>query len=232
MKKHVLVLCVAAAFSFAFALSLCISSLTAPVFAYENKLKIVLDAGHGGIDGGVTGKKTGKKESDINLAIVMLLKTELEESGFDVVLTRKTEGGLYDMATDGFKRRDMQKRKQIIEEENPELVLSIHQNFYSSTSVRGGQVFFETGDERGQVLAEQVQKGLNEFYQTQGAKSRQIKTGEYYMLSCGDCPSVIVECGFLSNAKDEELLVKKSGQKQIASAIFSGILGYFSENSA
>ena len=232
MKKHVFVLCVVAVCSFVFALSLCISSLTAPVFAYDQKLKIVLDAGHGGVDGGVTGKKTGKKESEINLAIVNYLKIELEEAGFEVVLTRKTNAGLYGAATDGFKRRDMQKRKQIIEETDPALVLSVHQNFYPSSSVRGGQVFFEQGNEGAERLAQNVQNGLNALYKKQGAKPRNSKTGEYYILSCGNCPSVIVECGFLSNEKDEVLLVTKSGQKKISSAIFSGILGYFSENSA
>ena len=232
MKKHVIVLCIAAAVSFIFALSLCISSLTAPVFAYESKLTIVLDAGHGGIDGGVTGRKTGKKESEINLAIVMQLKLELEDSGFEVVLTRKTDGGLYDVATDGFKRRDMKKRKEIIENADPELVVSVHQNFYSSTSVRGGQVFFEQGNERGERLAKSIQNGLNAVYEKEGVKSREVKTGEYYMVSCCKCPSVIVECGFLSNVKDEELLVKKSGQEKITKAIYAGILGYFAENGA
>lgn len=232
MKRHLIILCIAAAVSFVFALSLCISSLTAPVFAQESKLKIVLDAGHGGIDGGVVGRKTGKKESEINLAIVMLLKSELEESGFEVVLTRKTDGGLYGVATDGFKRRDMKKRKEIIENANPELMVSVHQNFYPSASVRGGQVFFEQGNIDGERLAQSLQNGLNSLYEKEGAKSRLIKTGEYYMLSCCDCPSVIVECGFLSNLKDEELLVKKTGQKKIAAAIFSGILGYFAQNGA
>ncbi len=228
MKKSVLFICIAAACSFVFALSLCLASLTAPVFAYENKLKIVLDAGHGGIDGGVVGAKTGKKESEINLSLVMLLKTDLEEAGFEVALTRKTDAGLYGVATQGFKRRDMKKRKEIIEREDPALVLSVHQNFYPSKSVRGGQVFFETGNEGGELLAKSLQNELNGLYEKEGAKARKEKTGEYYILSCGDCPSVIVECGFLSNEKDEALLTGQNGRKKIVGALFAGVLGYFS----
>ena len=82
----------------------------------EGGMRIVLDAGHGGIDGGVVGRTTGAKESNINLAITHSLKDVLEDMGFEVTLTRKTEGGLYGAPTKGFKRRDMERRKEIIEE--------------------------------------------------------------------------------------------------------------------
>lgn len=104
---------------------MCINALSVPVFAVTRPMCVVLDAGHGGIDGGVVGRETGVKESDVNLAVTMKLKTVLERAGFDVVLTRKTEAGLYGRGDPkGFKRRDMSKRKEIIEEAKPIVMIS------------------------------------------------------------------------------------------------------------
>ena len=92
---------------------------------------IVLDAGHGGIDVGVTGVRTGVKESVINLTLTKKLEKLLVESGFNVVLTRKTDAGLYGFVGKNFKKRDMLKRKEIIEQAKPLLVVSLHLNNYS-----------------------------------------------------------------------------------------------------
>ncbi len=193
----------------------------------SGQFRIVLDAGHGGVDGGVVGRTTGLKESDLNLSITHFLKDELTDMGFDVILTRKTEAGLYDTATKGFKKRDMQRRKELIEAAKPDLVLSIHQNFYPSGSVRGGQVFYSKKSEDGKALAIALQRQLNELYATEGVKARAEKSGEYYMLECSVYPSVIVECGFLSNSADERLLQSKTWQKKLASSIAAGVVGYF-----
>ena len=233
MKKAVLGI-VSVALVFFMATCICLGGLFViqPVSAFESGMKILLDAGHGGVDGGVVGKTSRVKESDLNLAIVYKLKTELEEIGFEVVLTRKTEAGLYDAATKGFKKRDMQKRKEIIERENPTMVLSIHQNFYPSQTPRGGQVFYEKGNWAGERLAIPIQKELNALYEKEGVKSRNATYGEYFMLSCTKNPSVIVECGFLSNAKDEGLLLNETWQKKLVEGIAGGVLAYFSNISA
>ncbi len=230
MKKTFLGISMAFVVFFA-ALGVCLRALftAQPVSAFENGMIIVLDAGHGGVDGGVVGKKTGIKESDLNLTIVYKLKTELEELGFEVVLTRKTEAGLYDTATKGFKKRDMQKRKEIIERVDPAMILSIHQNFYPSQSPRGGQVFYDKGNEGSKKLALLTQQKLNALYAQEGAKARNATSGEFFMLSCSDCPSVIVECGFLSNGNDEALLTNESWQKKLAQALALGALAYFSD---
>ena len=189
---------------------------------------IVLDAGHGGVDGGVVGRETGVKESDLNLAVTMKLKTVLERAGFEVVLTRKTEAGLYGAATTGFKKRDMQKRKEIIEEAKPVAMISVHQNFYSTRTTRGGQVFYRTGSESGKKLAEGIQNQFNLLYAEEGVSPRTAATGDYYMLKCTDYTSVIAECGFLSSRADESLLVTESFQERVAEAIYAGLIGYFS----
>ncbi len=235
MKKLILSLYLAVAIGFMTAVALCAQALNSPQTVasfYDGGMKIVLDAGHGGIDGGVTGKTTGVKESELNLSVTMALKDALEDMGFEVTLTRKTSAGLYGAATKGFKRRDMQKRKEIIEKADPALVLSIHQNFYPSRSSRGAQVFYNRLDERGKRLALKTQERLNEFYQTEGAKPRNAMVGEYFMLECSSAPSIIVECGFLSNESDEKLLTSERGQKRLVSAIAAGVIEYLSDSVA
>lgn len=221
--------------AFIAAVGLCFKALSMPqaVFSYaDSGMKIVLDAGHGGIDGGVTGKVTGTKESDINLAITTRLYQTLSDMGFEVTLTRKTEAGLYGAAKKGFKKRDMQRRKEIIEETDPSLVLSIHQNFYPSKRSRGAQVFYKKEDENALKFACALQEKLNALYATEGVAARNAATGDYFILKCSDCPSVIVECGFLSNAADEKLLLSEVWQKQIAQNIAEGIVAYLSDSAA
>ncbi len=236
MKKTFLVGFALALASFFTAVVMCMQVLNGVVVATTavggGKLRVVLDAGHGGIDGGVVGRTTGIKESDLNLSITHLLKDALTDMGFDVVLTRKTEAGLYDTATKGFKKRDMQRRKEVIEKARPDLVLSIHQNFYASKNVRGGQVFYGERNENSKALALAVQERLNGLYAEFGVKERSVKTGEYYMLECTEYPSVIVECGFLSNPEDERLLADRSWQKKLVSAIAVGVVGYLDGISA
>ena len=187
---------------------------------------IVLDAGHGGIDAGVRGKKSGIKESDINLAITYELKSCFESAGFCVVLTRKSQAGLYGLPTKGFKLRDMQKRRDIIQECGADMVISVHQNFYSDTSRRGAQVFFNKESQSGKQLAVCIQQSLNSM---EGAAEKNSPLiGDYYMLECTDSPSVIVECGFLSNESDEALLSDEEYRTQIAYAIFAGAVSYYS----
>lgn len=235
MKRNFFVDVSATLALFITAVILCINalSLPVPVFAASPAgMKIVLDAGHGGMDGGVTGLKTGVKESDLNLQITFAIKAELEEMGFEVVLTRKTAAGLYGTTAKGFKRRDMQARKAVIQEAKPDLVLSIHQNRYPAHSTRGGQVFFDGEHEGSKLLAETLQGSLNALYKTQGARERTVMKGEYYILACAPVPSVIIECGFLSNAADEALLVSPEWQKKIAGSVASGLMQYFSLSSS
>lgn len=207
---------------------LCLHGLAAPVsvLAAANA-KIVIDAGHGGIDGGVTGKYTGVKESDLNLEIAYLTAEKFREAGFEAVLTRKTSEGLYGTTAKGFKKRDMQKRREIIEEARPAVVVSIHQNFYPSSFSRGAQAFYLKGSETGAKLAECLQESLNKLYGGRGAPKRNKATGDFFMLSCSEYPSSLVECGFLSNAKDERLLTSDEFKTEIARAIVGGVIAYF-----
>ena len=224
----------AVALLFMAAVGMCVQVLNAPraVAAFDESICIVLDAGHGGVDGGVVGRCSNIKESDLNLAITYKLKDELEGMGFQVVLTRKTEAGLYDTVMKGFKKRDMQKRREIIQDKKPAMVLSIHQNFYPSKQPRGGQVFYSKGNMDGAKLANGLQKKINGLYAEEGAKQRVVAAGDFFILQCVDAPSVIVECGFLSNEKDEALLIDENWQKRLAKSLAEGTMEYFSDASA
>lgn len=192
-------------------------------------VKIVLDAGHGGIDGGVSGIKTGVSESEINLAVVKKLETYLKDAGLSVILTRTSDAGLYGVASSTLKRRDMEKRKEIIERAQPTMVVSVHMNYYPNSSRRGGQVFYRADSENSAVLARSVQQSLNALYQD--VKDYSPLSGDYYILNCTDYASVIAECGFLSNPVDEALLITDEFQSALAYSLFRGIVGYLTESS-
>ena len=209
----------------------CLSALSkaASGNAQGARVKIVLDAGHGGVDGGVTGVKTGVKESELNLAVVKKLEKYLTDAGITVVLTRSSSAGLYGVAAGNLKRKDMQKRRDIILKEKPVLVLSVHMNKYSSPSRRGAQVFYKSGDDEGKLLADSVQKSFNAM--EEATRDCAALTGDYYILNCSPYPSVIAECGFLSNPDDEALLITEEYQSSVAYAIFKGVVGYLTEAS-
>ena len=102
---------------------------------------IVIDAGHGGIDAGSSGKTTGVKESDLNLRYAKALKAMCEDSNIKVVMTRKDENGLYSPNASNKKKSEMQKRKQIIDNSDADLVISIHMNSFKQAYCKGAQFF-------------------------------------------------------------------------------------------
>ena len=190
----------------------------------SDRFTVVIDAGHGGIDGGVSGITTGVKESELNLDIARKLKTKFDKSGAKTVMTRKTEAGLYGIYSKGFKRRDMQKRKQITLNAKADVFVSIHLNYYSSPLRRGAQVFYKIDEEKSKSLADIVQAELN------GGKEYErdytALAGDYYVLNEADCAAILCECGFLSNAEDEKLLLTDEYRAEIVEKIFNGIEKY------
>ncbi|MDD7186210.1 MAG: N-acetylmuramoyl-L-alanine amidase [Clostridia bacterium] len=190
----------------------------------SDRFTVVIDAGHGGIDGGVLGITTGVKESELNLDIARKLKTKFDKSGAKTVMTRKTEAGLYGIYSKGFKRRDMQKRKQITLNAKADVFVSIHLNYYSSPLRRGAQVFYKIDDEKSKSLADIVQAELNGGNECD--RDYTALAGDYYVLNEADCAAILCECGFLSNAEDEKLLLTDEYRAEIAEKIFNGIEKY------
>lgn len=184
---------------------------------------IVIDAGHGGIDPGSIGYKTKVKESVINLSVAKKLEQKLSEIGLRVIMTRKDENGLYGLSTTNYKKRDMQKRRDIIEKAHPDVVVSVHMNSYVRHNLRGAQVFFDKTSPVSEQLALFIQ---DQFASKLEKSDKGISVGDYYMLKCTKAASVIAECGFLSNEEDEKLLLNEAYQDKIAECIFVGIVGF------
>ena len=149
----------------------------------------------------------------------------LEEEGVQVVFTREDDRGLYEEDSPNKKNQDLKKRCEIIQETDPLLTVSIHQNSYQDQSVCGPQVFYYTGSEKGGELAEYIQEALNEELEIQ--RPRKAKANDsYYLLKKSEGIVNIVETGFLTNPREAELLQTEEYQKKCARAISSGILKF------
>ena len=186
--------------------------------------RIVVDAGHGGFDSGKVG--IGNiLEKEINLAIARKVQENLEAAGIEVVMTRESDQGLYDENEENKKQQDMKKRCEMINESGADLAVSIHQNSYTEEYVCGPQVFYYETSQKGKELAQILQETLNEKLDI--ARPREIKADNtYYILKRTQIPTVIAECGFLSNTEEAEKLTSEEYQEQVAEAVCEGILQY------
>lgn len=186
---------------------------------------ICLDPGHGGYDGGARARDSGIWEKVINLSVAKLTAAVMEDLGARVVLTRTADYALCDEKPEGItkKRQDMERRIQLIKDAGCTMVISIHMNEYRSRSSSGPQVFFRKGKEEGRLLAGVMQQALIEGL---NPKRRRIATSEDFFILTLDLPSVLVECGFLSNAEEEKLLLTEEYQRKVAKAIAAGAAEY------
>jgi|LGVF01.2.fsa_nt_gb N-acetylmuramoyl-L-alanine amidase len=187
-------------------------------------LTVLIDAGHGGRDKGSTGLTTGVYESDLNLLYSKQLEEYFNNFGIRVIQTRKDEDALFVGARGFIKKKDMQVRKNLIEAEKPNMVISLHMNeFVAGKNQSGAQVFYEEGSETGKELSGYMQA---EFNKNQ-PKQRINLAGDFYLLRDLSIPAVIVECGFLSNEAEEKLLQTKAHKEKICSIIFKASINYF-----
>ena len=179
---------------------------------------VVIDAGHGGADPGKVGINN-QLEKDINLQIAHLLKQFLQAEGITVVMTREGDAGLYDENA-----QDMKRRLAMIEEAEPVLVVSIHQNSYHEEYVKGAQVFYYDTSQNSKQLAMIIQEQLRSL---DPENKREAKGNDsYYLLKKTGKPIVIVECGFLSNQKEAEKLMTSLYQEKLAWNIHMGVVKY------
>ena len=161
------------------------------------------------------------REKDLNLVIAGKVKRILEQQDIDVIMTRETDTGLYEEDASNKKVQDLKKRVSIINENQPDCVISIHQNSYHEEEIHGAQVFYYSHSSDGEKAAVIMQKAL---LAVDSDNTRQAKANDtYYMLKRTEVPTVIVECGFLSNNEEAEKLVTKEYQQQLAEAITQGI---------
>lgn len=191
---------------------------------------IAIDAGHGGVDPGAVSKR-GIKEDEINLEIALKLKRLIEQSGGIVVMTRFEDEGLYTSEAKTLrqmKREDLSKRKEIVNESNSEIFISIHLNSFIRSTYYGAQTFYKKDSEEGEKLAIIIQNELRNILDKDNNRQPQDRD-DIYILNEVNIPSVLVECGFLSNANEEQLLTNESYQEKIAWSIYVGIMNYFNE---
>ena len=185
---------------------------------------IIIDPGHGGMDSGKVGIN-GIYEKDINLQMAFLLKSALEQEGYYVIMTRDGDYGLYEDSASNTKVQDLKNRIRLIEETAPLLVISIHQNSYTAESIKGAQVFYYETSAEGNALADCIQ---NRMIQDVDPANHRVAKGNdtYYLLKKTPATTVIVECGFLSNYEEAELLCTEEYQEKMVNAITAGILDY------
>jgi len=180
---------------------------------------IVIDAGHGGFDPGAL-SETGIEEQEINLSIALKLQRLLEESGTTTFLTRVDEDSVGET-----KREDMKKRKEIRDVEESDMYVSIHLNSFPQEHVKGAQTFYSSNEES-KKLAELVQKKLKEVVEPSNNRvAKELST--VYLLKNTKNPSIIVECGFLSNNEELKKLQDDIYQEKLAWAIYLGIIDYY-----
>ena len=195
----------------------------------KKNITIVIDSGHGGMDPGKIAAD-GTLEKDLNLSIALKLQKYLEAADIRVVMTRTNDMGLYDENAPNKKVQDMKNRIALMEDCNADLVVSIHQNSYSDSAIHGAQVFYYGQSEQGAALAGTLQKSL--ISRIDPENKREAKANEsYYLLKKTPTPTVIVECGFLSNPTEADLLLDADYQDKLARAIYMGILEYLEAES-
>ncbi|HHD2587025.1 TPA: N-acetylmuramoyl-L-alanine amidase CwlD [Clostridium perfringens] len=198
------------------------------VNAEENNKVIVIDPGHGGIDGGAK-SENGVIEKDINLSISLKTKAALESKGYKVIMTRSEDVGLY---TEGKKVRekkieDLGNRVKIKKENKCDAFISIHQNMFPQKNCKGAQVW-SANNEPSQKLGRIIQQKFKEEVDQNNKREAKVAKKEYKILNDGyEGASVIVECGFLSNPEECELLGKEDYQNKIANTLANAIDEYF-----
>ncbi len=196
-----------------------LSELTAGVSkeqkSKKNDVVIVVDPGHGGEDPGKVGVND-VLEKDLNLQVSQKVIALLEEVGIRIVTTREDDN------VPTAKKEDLEQRIKLINDTNPTLALCIHQNSYPDPAIKGAQVFYYTPSEEAKAAATIVQEELRTV---DPSNTRAIKANDtYYMLKNTKVPTIIVECGFLTNPEEAEKLTQEEYQNQLANAICEGII--------
>ncbi len=193
----------------------------------ERKHCIIIDPGHGGVDGGAT-SCTGKLESSFNLEISLRLNDLFHLMGYDTVMTRKSDTSIYTKGETIAQKKvsDLKERVRIVNETENALLLSIHQNNFSDGRYSGGQIFY--GKEEG---SEALAKRLQEAFVVNlnpGSKRQSKKANGVYLMEHIQCTGVLIECGFLSNVQEEASLRSLEYQKQLCCVIAATVSRFLS----
>ena len=201
--------------------------------AYKNNLSplVIIDPGHGGEDGGAVGKN-GTVEKDVNLKISLGLRDILHLFGYETVMTREKDKAIYDEEAIKLrqkKRSDLKNRLSIIHKNSGEdsIFISIHQNKFPNEKYSGTQIFYSSNNPNSENLALKVRENI--VLNLQKSNKREIKESKsgIFLLKNSNIPSIVVECGFLSNEEEEKKLSDKLYQKKMSLCTFFGINDFF-----
>lgn len=196
----------------------------------ENPKTVIIDAGHGGEDPGKVSTFSDLKEKDLNLIIAKKTRDLLEKENFSVIMTREEDKLEYAEGTTNIfekRRQDLNRRKKIMDESGAAIVVSIHLNAFTESRYYGAQTFYPPNSDESKKLAEVLQKSLRDNCDPENKREPQLKKDPIIILANLKTPTVIVECGFLSNAQEEKRLGTGEYQDKIAQAITAGIQEYF-----
>ena len=205
------------------------------VFTYMpvTNIVVLLDAGHGGIDPGALSDDGSISEKNINLQITLKLRELLESSGCLVLLTREEDVSLYEDSPDKTTRQkyneNLRNRKKMIKESGVDAFISLHLNKFQQSKYYGAQTFYPEGQDDSKLLSKFIQGELKRVVDK--TNQREVKPSkDIYLLKDNNIPSVLIECGFLSNDKESKLLSDEKYQEKVAWAIYAGIQKYFGTN--
>ena len=192
---------------------------------------VIVDAGHGGFDGGAVASD-GTVEKDINLQIALYLYDMLKSSGYKVILTRQSDVSTDDVESGTIavrKKSDLKNRLNLMEDYPDAVFVSVHLNKFTTSAARGSQVFYSGQNEESKVLGEAIQNSIKSLLQPDNTRVNKQATSSTYLLYNASIPAVLVECGFLSNKQELEMLKDSAYQAKIAFCCFCGINDYFTD---
>lgn len=195
--------------------------------ATHNRVNLVIDAGHGGLDAGTIGID-GTKEKDINLSIALILYDFAMVSGIPCFLVRDGDYLVYG-ETDDKSRSDLYNRLDYINSIDNSILISIHQNHFEDEKECGMQVWYSPNDEKSKIIADNILNVTKTNLQSDNTRLNKRSDSSYYLLYKAQAPSVMVECGFMSNSEENEKLKNTLYQKQIAYSILIGFSQFLAE---
>lgn len=192
---------------------------------------IILDAGHGGMDGGCS-SVNDVPEKGINLNILLSLRDMLQMEGYTVEVTRDTDRSIHDEGIEGVanqKSSDMDNRLALFNKYDNAVCISIHQNQFTDPAYSGAQMFYSDNVKGSSALAQTLQDAFVAQIQPDNAREVKLCGKELYLCYFSENPTVMVECGFLSNPEEAALLESEEYQQKVAFTIFSGLNQYFDQ---
>lgn len=192
---------------------------------------VIIDAGHGGVDGG-TSADDGTLEKDLNLQIALKLNEMLKSFGVKTVLIRDSDISIHDDAAKTIRQKkisDLKNRLNIINNTEESVFVSIHQNHFGESKYYGTQIFYSKNNPDSRKLADCIRMPVISYLQPDNTREIKQSGTEIYLLNNAESPSVMVECGFLSNANETSKLKDENYQRKLAFIISLGIIDYFSK---